>query len=750
MNQTVEHRRTAGILSICLVLFYCRVTGQFLVEYCHVTFLPPSNEWFSGVIPYPQLLGTQLVIMLFMGKVTLDLARGKGTFSKPRRAIAYFLLTFGIIYLSVMVVRYAVRMSLYPEERWTGGSIPIFFHWVLAIYILIWGQWNRKYSAASNPDSRFPQWLICSSKVVGATFVFSLFSLWIVYLTLPSLLIIKLGGPAPKYATRLEKQVGFKTRDGIRLAADIYHPVRAGEKTPTILVRLPYEKTWKPILFSRFFGRVIAEQGYTMVVQGTRGMYDSEGDPTPFLPEREDGFDTLDWISEQPWYNGKVGMWGGSYFGYTQWAVADRQENGLSASFNYESSTDFYSMFHEGGAFSLWSALWWASTSKVKSFQDVTEEVIRRGVEGFPLIESDDRAVGDVPHFNDWVTHSRRDAYWFHIDGKNRAANLAAPVYLMAGWFDPLLATNLKDFTQIRKNAASEVAEKSRLVIGPWIHAGKVNHPDMEQEMDFRLNSLLSSLGWFDQHLRNNKSDPYPPVQIYVMGSGQWRDEQEWPLKRTQYKAFYLHSDGSANTAKGDGKLSPTLPTTPESADRFIYDPLKPVPTTGGATLGFTSHPANDFTNGRVVQNLVEQREDILVYSSSPLEQDVEATGHITATLFVETDAVCTDFTAKLVDVFPDGTAYNICDSIRRRNYTEQAEGPVKIQINVGATSNLFKKGHRIRLQISSSNFPRFDRNPNTGGSIPTEIHPVKASQAVHHGPNAASFLLLPIIPQGS
>ncbi|WOD39653.1 CocE/NonD family hydrolase [Nodosilinea sp. E11] len=548
------------------------------------------------------------------------------------------------------------------------------------------------------------------------------------------------------YSVHLERRVTVTAPDGTALVADVYHP-RTAAPTPTILVRIPYSKQLKHILFARTVGHLWASHGYTTVIQGTRGRYESGGsyDP-PFLNEGQDGRATLEWIAQQPWYNGQIGMWGGSYFGYTQWVLADALNPGLSALIPQICSTDFYRMFYPGGAFSLESALYWATLSYGPRDIPLPQDQLQRGFEGWPLLEADNRAVQNIPFFDTWASHTDRDRYWQSVDGTDRARQLQAPALLMAGWYDPFLPTQLADFEQIRASAAPPVAEATRLIVGPWTHANTVTFPDGSRPRNYRFESIGPSLPWFDQQLKGNPKTAYPdPVLIYVMGANTWRGESAWPLPRTRYTPYYLHSHGRANTLHGDGVLSLEMPGKDEVSDRFIYDPQNPVPSAGGTMLG--PHA------GIQPQNAVEQREDVLVYTTPPLTDAIEVTGPVQLQLQVSTTAPHTDFTAKLVDVYPDGRAYNVSEGILRRGYGSannplaDPQAPTEITIDLWPTSQVFFPGHRLRLEVSSSSYPRFDRNPNTGRNIPTERQPVTATQTVYHHAAAVSQLILPIIP---
>ena len=550
-----------------------------------------------------------------------------------------------------------------------------------------------------------------------------------------------------EYRVCAEHGVAMTTSDGVALVADVYRPCGI-EKTATILMRIPFSQGLKNELGSGALATYWAARGYNVVVQGSRGRYKSGGSYYPMRHERRDGLETLAWLAKQPWFDGRLGMWGASAYGYTQWAISD-QRNGGPIAFNIQiASSSFGEMFHQGGAFALESALYWALYSRGPVDIQPTMDMVDRGAQGWPLIEADNRAAEDVPFFNDWVLHVAGDDYWRAIDGDDRAREIAAPVLLMAGWQDPFLPTMLRDFVTIRREAAPRVAENTRLIVGPWMHADTITFPDDTTAGDYRPASIAPSVPWFDHHLLGRPLDLslWAPVRIYVMGENKWRAEQEWPLARAKTMPLYLAGpppslSPSANSST-DGRLTFERPAAAEPPRSYVYDPNNPVPTRGGAMLGLRA--------GIQLQNDVEARPDVLLFTSEPLDADVEVTGPVSAVLFVSTTAPNTDFTVKLVDVHPDGKAYNATDGILRRSYSRElaADTPTKIEIDLLPTSMLFRRGHRFRVEISSSNFPHYDRNPNTGGDIVRETNPVLANQSIFIGADTASMLLLPIIPR--
>lgn len=541
-----------------------------------------------------------------------------------------------------------------------------------------------------------------------------------------------------------KEELSFTTSDGITLIADVYRP-KGIDKTPTILVRIPFRNTYLNRLRSKIIAKYWAERGYTVVIQGTRGRYKSTGTYYPLINEDKDGIETLRWILERDWYNGKIGMWGGSAFGYTQWVLADQDDLGIDAFFIQICSTDMFSMFYPGGAFSLESALHWAVIDYGEKEISLSPSTAKKAFYGFPLIETDNRAIGDIQFFNDWALNNSKKEYWKRIDGIDRAKKLNAPVLLLAGWYDAFLPGQIKDFKDIQNYSNKRVASNSQLIIGPWSHARNINLPGKPKLNKYRAESIKHSIDWFDKHLMNRPSShkKISPIKIYVMGDNVWREEEEWPLRRTKFTHYYIGSDGKANGSKGDGWLSIDSPVSKGVPDHYIYNPLDPVPSLGGTMLGPNA--------GVYLQNKIEENDNILLYTTPPLSEDVEVTGPIELILYVGTTASNTDFTAKIVDVYPNDDAYNVTDGIIRQRFNSN-EGdsvkPIEIKINLWPTSMVFKAGHKIRLEVSSSNFPRFDRNPNTGGKIATEKKTMVARQTVYHGLDTPSRLVLPIIPR--
>jgi len=547
-------------------------------------------------------------------------------------------------------------------------------------------------------------------------------------------------------------------RDGTRLSADVYLPADVDGPWPVLLARTPYDNNL--LMDLGFFW---AQHGYVYVAQDVRGRYDSEGDFAPWDAETNDGYDTLEWIGQQEWCDGNIGMTGSSYLGQVQWQAAFTGHPLLKAIAPRVMGNNLWDSPHfQGGAFGLGVNAVWGWRTMGRTMQRIDRIDWPAVLRTLPLRDMEKVSGKRHPTFTTWLDRHDYDDYWRATAVDEQFEKFTIPVLQVCGWYDLYAGGMMANFVGLRERAGSALArENQRIIMGPWTHSQAGNLPPGTTnagDRDFGLISLLDTqqieLAWFDHWLKGvaNGAETEPPVKLFVMGANTWRDEQEWPLARTEWTPYYLHSNGKANSLNGDGWLSPELPGD-EPTDAYLYDPEQPVPTMGGCNC----------CNPEIVpwgvfdQRPVEVRNDVLVYTSPPLDQDVEVTGPIVVHLFAATDGPDTDFTAKLIDVFPDGTAWNLCDGIVRGRY-RQGRGPAELltpgevyefQIDCWVTSNLFRAGHAIRLEISSSNFPRFDRNLNTGAPIADDASPRIARQRIVHDSEHPSHVLLPIIPAG-
>ncbi len=572
----------------------------------------------------------------------------------------------------------------------------------------------------------------------------------------------------PQYQVLMEHNVQVKMRDGVCLSTDIYLPEAPG-KFPTILSRTPYSNNEaSSVAQCKWY----AERGYAFVTQDVRGKYDSEGRYILFRNEALDGYDTVEWIGAQQWSNGKIGMTGGSYGGYVQIAQGILNSKYLTALAASVTTSDiFNNWIYVDGALFLSFAVGWGAV-------DMDGRVMQHGpaydwstvYRHLPLATIDRAASHTNPGFRELLKHTRaNDAFWNGISYEKEVSKISVPFLVVSGWYDIFLRGALQDDITIRTESKSELARKNkRLMVGPWTHFTGIrnNNPGLpktgpERGIDFGPNAevMLNNvyLRWHDYWLKgiNNGVDNEPPIKIFIMGENYWRYEHEWPLARTEYTKLYISSAGKANGALGNGTLSTATPSGGAAIDSFTYDPASPVPTLGGNLLDCLG--CNSVSSGPLNQIKAEIRDDVLVYTSEVLSEAVEVTGPITVKLFASTSARDTDWTAKLVDVHPDGYAQNIQDGIIRARYREGKEAPASLlepgrvyeyNIDLWATSNTFLPGHRIRLDISSSNFPRFDRNLNTGEDPMTGTNMEKARQTVYHSPQYPSHIVLPIIPR--
>jgi len=575
--------------------------------------------------------------------------------------------------------------------------------------------------------------------------------------------------PEPKYPVRIEEDVMVKMRDGIRLATDLYMPVGAGAKLPAVLIRTPYNKA--PYRTADSDAHSLAGQGYVVAVQDLRGKYQSEGDYFEFSGDATDGYDTVDWLSHQPWSNGNVGTYGCSYLGDVQILQAPQRHPNLKAMIpaaagaSVGSAGDRYYYFGswKAGTWELASGLGWYANagSRVRGLpaHEIPDSALRKFWMTLPLLGMVQRAGGPPTDWDDTLSHELGDPWLDRFGPLRNDHRFNVPALHIDSWYDYGVAEVLTEFNLLRTNADSDLARNNQFaVISPGNHCQSESLTEntvigARKLGDARFDYYPLYLKWFDHWLKgeDNGVTARPKLMLYIMGRNQWRAEQEWPLARTRFTRYYLHSDGHANTRTGTGTLSTAEPAA-EPYDGYTYNPADPVPSLGGPICC----TGNSEAEGSYDQSNVETRPDVLVYTTPVLTDGVEVTGPLKAVLSVASSARDTDFTAKLVDVYPDGKAYNVQEGILRSRYREGFSKKVwmdpdkvyELTVDLEVTANYFGPGHRIRVEISSSNFPRFDRNLNTGGDNYSETKWKTAQNRIHHSAAHASYLLLPVIPQ--
>jgi putative CocE/NonD family hydrolase len=563
-----------------------------------------------------------------------------------------------------------------------------------------------------------------------------------------------------RYHVAIRQGIEVKMRDGVSLVADVYRPLTDGksdEKFPVLLQRTPYNRSREAQ-----WANELAANGYVVVVQDTRGRYDSGGEFYPFRNESADGYDTVEWAANLDQSNGRVGMLGGSYVGATQMLAAMAVPPHLVSIFPYVTASEYYDGWtYQNGAWMQWFSSSWTSGLAVDTTRRQVEstQAPKEWIKTLPLgdyaVLSSPQPASLAPYFRDWLSHERDDAYWQQWRVSDYYPRMKVMGLHGGGWHDLFLKGSIRNYTGLHQDASTaEARAGQRLIIGPWAHAptspaGKIG--DVVFGKAAVLDHTATALKWFDYSLKGAKNEfsNGAPVRLFIMGDNVWRDEQEFPLARTRYTKYYLHSTKGANSISGDGALSLAQPAA-EAKDEFDYDPQNPVSTIGGRLCCGQAIPP-----GPADQRPNEARADVLVFSTPPLTEDTEVTGFITLDLYAATSAVDTDFTALLVDVDEKGYARFLTDGIVRARYRESTKRaslvtPGKIYqytIDLWATANVFKAGHRIRLYISSSNFPRFNRNLNTGEDIISSSRSVRAHQTIYHDRDHPSALILPLIP---
>lgn len=536
-------------------------------------------------------------------------------------------------------------------------------------------------------------------------------------------------------------------RDGVKLATDIYRDDVA-QARPVVLMRTPYDRTKQAA-----FGERWVKAGYVFVAQDCRGTRASEGVLAPYNNEGQDGYDTLEWITRQPWCNGRVGMVGGSYVGAVQWQAAAENPPGLAVIAPQATWSSFYRNLYLGGSVRLALISGWIAGNTPKP-AGVTPADMNEALLRLPLSDVDQAIGWPMPWLDGYLTHPEPNGFWTRLDLTQRLPELQLPVLHVVGYYDFFSRESVDNFVIMQQHARDpQTRQQQRLVLGPWDHGtiGKSQVAEVDFGSAAALDVAAIQFDWFDRYLKQDpaaQAKPFPPVLYFSMGDNVWREARQWPPEGVTPTSYYLHSDGKANSRRGTGRLSREAPSGEQPADQFRADPANPVP----ACPVTATRPVKAAVWGPVDQTPLEDRDDVLVYSSEPLAAPLTFAGNVAAKLHVSADTPDADWVVKLVAVRADGFAQNLAAGILRGRYRQSLLKPelmkpgevYEITVDLGPCAATIAAGQRLRVDICGSLFPLHDRNPNTAEGIFSSKTAI-ATEQVHHRSGALSRVILPV-----
>ena len=542
--------------------------------------------------------------------------------------------------------------------------------------------------------------------------------------------------------------VSVPMRDGVKLATDVYRD-DAVDRAPVVLIRTPYDRTKQKAAAERW-----VQAGYVFVAQDCRGTRASEGVLAPYNNEGQDGYDTIEWITRQPWCNGRVGMIGGSYVGAVQWQAAVENPPGLVVIAPQATWSSFYRNLYLGGAVRLSLISGWIAGNTPKP-DGVTPADMNDALLRLPLSDVDEAIGWPMPWLDAYLTHPEPNGFWTRLDLTTQLPELQLPVLHVVGYHDFFSRESVDNFVLMQSQARDPATRRQqRLVLGPWDHGtiGRSKVADVDFGAEAALDVAAIQLDWFDRCLKQDAAlqpQPFPPIRYFSMGDNVWRDAQTWPPEGVVATPFFMHSDGSANTRSGNGRLSRQAPMQKQPSDSFKADPANPTPSNPVTE----TRPLKAAVWGPVDQQATEDRNDVLVYTSDVLTEPLTFAGNIEAKLYVSTNTPDADWVVKLIDVYPDGFAPHIARGILRGRYRRsllkpelmQPEQVYEITVDLGPAAATIAKGHRLRVDISGADFPLYDRNPNTAEGIFGRQTAI-ATEQVHHRPDALSRIVLPVL----
>jgi hypothetical protein len=571
---------------------------------------------------------------------------------------------------------------------------------------------------------------------------------------------------AAKFEVKLERGVGVPMRDGVKLSTDIYLPQGEG-KFPVILVRTPYKKE-----MAELQARYYARRGYAFAVQDCRGRFGSPGIWEPFINEPKDGYDTIEWLAQQPWSTGKVGMIGGSYVGWVQWwAAGQRPPHLVTIIPNVAPPDPFYNIPYEHGVFFILGAIWWADILESNATADLSgvaigkigEKKYLKLLRPLPVIELDKAVLGkENPYWRKWIQHPTNDAYWEQANFLDRLKNVRIPVFHQSGWFDGDGIGSKLNYLRMKESGHPN----QKLVLGPWGHTDTAMRRIGDR--DFGPQAIIDLqrdyLRWFDYWLKgiDNGIAKEPLVKIFAMGSNKWLEGNVYPLPNTRFEKWYLAGGGQANTSKGDGRLTPETPPPNAPPDKYLYDPGDPTPhpefyeeTEEEEKKVRTSEEKKKQREG-FHEQVTQARRDILVYVTEPFKEPFTFAGPVSAALYASSSARDTDWFMSLMEVDKEGKIFPLVAGRLRARFHRSTKKPellkpsrvYEYKLDLWQTGITIPAGHRLRVEVASASFPLFSRNLNTGGHNETETKYVAAKQTVYHNQKYPSHVLLPVIPE--
>ena len=555
-------------------------------------------------------------------------------------------------------------------------------------------------------------------------------------------------GSRSTFADVQVETVMVSMRDGVQLATDVYRD-DATTVAPVVLMRTPYNKDRAKGAAQQF-----AAAGYVAVVQDCRGKFASEGVFIPYNNEGQDGFDAIEWAGNQSWCNGRIGMWGSSYVGATQWQAAVEHPPQLVTITPTATWSSFYRNLYLGGAVRHSLIARWASGNSPKPEGATVTDDWNRTLLHLPLSEIDDQVGWSISWLEAMLTHPTPGGYWKRLDLTDDMLDLKLPMQHVVGYYDFFSRESVNNFSRMQQLAKDQATRKQqRLILGPWDHGtiGKSRVGDLDFGAEAQWDATAATLDWFDRTLKEtagSEATPIVPVRYFVMGENRWHEAESWPPGGYESTSFYLHSSGRANTRGGDGQLNRAAPSTDEPVDRFRADPADPVP----ACPVTDQRPLHAAIWAPVDQRPIEDRDDVLCYSTEPLTEPLTFAGNARADLFVAADTADADWVVKLIDVHPDGAAYNLAVGILRGRFREseleskplEPNTTYKVTVDLGPIAAQIAPGHRLRVDICGAYFPLFDRNPNTAEG-PFGKSTAIATESVYHTSAKPSRILLPV-----